>query len=316
MSEINIRWNEVSHVKWTELLKQADRCSFQQAWEYGAVFEHSNIQVDRFVAFDQDVPVAIGQVITRRILGFLKFRLLLKGPIWLTNVSDDQKQQILTKLRLRFPLKYFSLFAFSPDEAAPEVSEQNIYDSMKFRQIISGNSTILIDLRLSEDQLWQNLYGKNRTHIRKAKKSGFNVIYGNQNHCHTDWLLEQEKKQQEQKKYQGLPVGLVKPYGQLSLRNKGVYTAFAVEKSEDTPLAEILFLCHGRCATYHIGWNGNRGRKCRALNLLLWEMMLRLKSEGIECLDLGGINTEKAADITRYKLGFGGDVINLQGTYM
>ncbi|MBL4800412.1 MAG: peptidoglycan bridge formation glycyltransferase FemA/FemB family protein [Emcibacter sp.] len=309
MTEITIDWNAVSKKKWQSLLSQAERCSFQQAWAYGAIFEHSNIEVNRFVAYEGRDVVAIGQIITRRFLGFFKLTLLLKGPVWLKNIKDDQKQKVLNIIRQKYPLKYFNLFAFSPEDTAQET-----YKNMGFRQVTTGNSTITIDLTQSEDRLWQNLYGKNRTHIRKAKKSEFDVVYGDHAHPHTDWLLGQERKQQKEKKYQGLPVEMVKGYGQFMLPDQGVYTAFAVKGGE--AIAGALFLRHGSTATYHIGWNGPEGRKSRALNLLLWNMILKLKAAGVENLDLGGLNTEEGADIARYKLSFGGEVLSMGGTFM
>lgn len=308
MTEITLKWNEISQVEWDSLLKKAEKCSFQQAWAYGAVLEHGAIETGRFVASDDNGVLAMGQIITRRFFGLFKFALLLKGPLWLRDVSGEQKHAIHGAIRQYFPLKYFSLFAFSPE----------IYDDgkkMGYHQIITGDSTILIDLTQSEEQLWQNLYSKNRTHIRKARKNNFKVIYGDHTHPHTPWLLAREKKQQSRKKYHGLPVQLVNGYGQNSLQ-QGVRTAFACGGGQEEPMAGALFLLHGRCATYHIGWNGSEGRKCRALNLLLWEMMLRLKEDGVDILDLGGVNTETGADIARYKLSFGGNVITSSGTYM
>ena len=317
MTEIIIDWNNISQVKWDRLLKKAEQCSFQQAWGYGAIFEHGHLEVSRFVATIEGEVAAMGQIVTRRFFGFFKFTLLLKGPVWLKDISAEQKKRVIEKIRARYPMKYFNLFAFSPEDSPePETTVRDSYESMGFRQIITGNSTVLIDLTLSEEQLWQNLYGKNRTHIRKAEKNGFAVVFGDHNHPHTEWLLAQERKQQKEKKYQGLPVELVQGYGHFTAKGKGVYTAFAVEMGDDEPMSGILFLCHGRCATYHIGWNGPRGRKSRALNLLLWKMIVTLKAAGFETIDLGGLNTEEGADIARYKLSFGGKVISLSGTFM
>ena len=317
MTEIIIDWNSISQEKWDRLLKKADQCSFQQAWGYGAIFEHGNLEVNRFVVSEEGDIIALGQIVTRRFFGFFKFTLLLKGPVWLKDISAEQKQQVIENVRARYPLKYFNLFAFSPEHGAEtETSELDSYKKMGFRRIISGNSTVLIDLSQSEEQLWQNLYGKNRTHIRKGEKNGFEVVFGDHNHRYTDWLLSQERKQQKEKKYQGLPVELVQGYGDFTVKGKGVYTAFAVEAGDDEPMSGVLFLCHGRCATYHIGWNGPRGRKARALNLLLWKMIVKLKAAGFETIDLGGLNTEEGADIARYKLSFGGKVISLCGTFM
>ncbi len=320
MSKININWNGISRKEWDILLNRADHCAFQQAWAYGAIFEQNNRQVSRFVARDKGEVIAIGQVITRRYFGFLKFSFLLKGPIWLKKLAIGQKKEILQNIRARHPLKRFNLFAFSPEEKAG----MEKYEDMGFREIITGNSTVLIDLTLPEDALWKNLYGKNRTDIRKAEKSDFEVSFGDHNAVHADWLLKKEHRQQKEKKYQGLPAELSKIYGQLYFPEQGVFTAFAVKKEQNSPhdsphnspISGILILRHGKSATYHIGWNGKEGRKCRALNLLLWRMMLRLKQAGVETLDFGGINTTKAADIARYKLSFGGDVVEMSGTYM
>lgn len=318
MSEIIIDWNNISRKEWEHHLTEAGRSSFQQTWAYGEICHRSGREVNRFVASENGEILAIGQIVTRRFLGFLKISLLLMGPVWLKEISEDEKKNILMEIRRKYPLRYFNLFAFSPDENVG----QAIYENMGFRRIITGNSTIIVDLTLSEQQLWQNLYGKTRTDIRKAEKSDFDVITGDHNHHFTDWLLKKEGKQQKEKKYQGLPAGLSRNYGQLYGPEQGVYTAFAVSETSpdmpprDTPIAGLLFLRHGRHATYHIGWNGKEGRKCRALNLLLWKMILNLKAAGIENLDLGGVNTDEGAEIARYKLGYGGRVITLDGTFM
>ncbi len=313
MSEIIIDWNNISRREWDEYLTGASRSSFQQTWAYGEICHRGGREVNRFVASGNSEILAIGQIVTRRFAGFLKISLLLMGPVWLKDIGEGQKKNILMEIRRKYPLRYFNLFAFSPHENAG----QTAYENMGFRRIITGNSTIIVDLTLTEKQLWQNLYGKTRTDIRKAEKSDFDIVTGDHNHNFTGWLLKKEGKQQKEKKYQGLPAGLSRNYGRLYGPEQGVYTAFAVSAaSPDTPIAGILFLRHGRHATYHIGWNGKEGRKCRALNLLLWKMILKLKAAGIESLDLGGVNTDEGADIARYKLGYGGRVITLDGTFM
>lgn len=317
MTEITLQWNNIPQTDWDRLLSKAARCSFQQAWAYGAIFDDGKLKVDRFIVMKQGVVMAMGQVVTRRILGLIKISMLLKGPVWLEKVSDDQKKQILYEIKARYPLKNFCFFAFSPeDDSSSNGNERSIYKELGFHQIVTGNSTVLVDLTLSEDQLWQSFYSKNRTHIRKAQKNNINIIIGDHNHSYTDWLLKKEIKQQKQQKYLSVPVGLIKGYGDLSRKPQAVHTIFAVGDGKNEPMAGALFLRHGLSATYHIGWNGAEGRKNRALNLLLWTMMTELKKIGVEVLDLGGLNTGEGADIARYKLSFGGQVQTLDGTFM
>lgn len=318
--DLQLTWDEITPEEWAGLLQKAGRCSFQQDWAYGAILDQGKCETNRFTASDKGEVFAFGQVITRRFFGLFKFSLLLNGPVWINDVTDEQKQEIIKQVSRHFPLKYFSLFSFSPIEGYD--AKLDLYQDGGFRQIITGGSTVIIDLTVSEDDLWKNLYGKTRTEIRKAEKADFEVIYGDHSHDHMDWLLAKEKKQQKEKKYQGLPVNLVKAYGEshsiysVAEQSQGVLAAFAVEKGESSPMAGALFLCHGTCATYHIGWSGKKGRKAGALSLLLWQMIVKLKQNGLTSLDLGGINTEKGANIARFKLGFGGEIIQQKGTYM
>jgi lipid II:glycine glycyltransferase (peptidoglycan interpeptide bridge formation enzyme) len=64
-----------------------------------------------------------------------------------------------------------------------------------------------------------------------------------------------------------------------------------------------------------VGWADEAGRKSNAHNLLLWRGIDYLKKAGIERLDLGGVNTRDLPGISRFKLGSGGRVLTLAGTY-
>jgi lipid II:glycine glycyltransferase (peptidoglycan interpeptide bridge formation enzyme) len=41
-----------------------------------------------------------------------------------------------------------------------------------------------------------------------------------------------------------------------------------------------------------------------------------LQQRGVRLLDLGGVNTQRSAGIARFKLGTGGRVLTLAGTYL
>jgi lipid II:glycine glycyltransferase (peptidoglycan interpeptide bridge formation enzyme) len=44
--------------------------------------------------------------------------------------------------------------------------------------------------------------------------------------------------------------------------------------------------------------------------------MLELQSRGVRRLDLGGVNTVRSAGLARFKIGTGGQVLQLAGTYL
>jgi lipid II:glycine glycyltransferase (peptidoglycan interpeptide bridge formation enzyme) len=78
----------------------------------------------------------------------------------------------------------------------------------------------------------------------------------------------------------------------------------------------MMFLLHGSAATYQVGWSNDTGRQFNAHNLLLWHAIEALQQRGVRLLDLGGVNTQRSAGIARFKLGTGGRVLTLAGTYL
>jgi len=87
-------------------------------------------------------------------------------------------------------------------------------------------------------------------------------------------------------------------------------------KREGDLVAGVILLRHGACATYMASWTSARGRAGQAHNLLLWRAIARLKQDGIRWLDLGGLNTESQEGLARFKLGLGGQVFTLTGSYL
>ena len=80
--------------------------------------------------------------------------------------------------------------------------------------------------------------------------------------------------------------------------------------------AAMLFLIHGQAAIYQVGWSSDAGRDLNAHNLILWQAIQELRQRGVRRLDLGGVNTQRSAGLARFKMGSGGEVITLCGTYM
>jgi lipid II:glycine glycyltransferase (peptidoglycan interpeptide bridge formation enzyme) len=87
-------------------------------------------------------------------------------------------------------------------------------------------------------------------------------------------------------------------------------------KAGGVPVAAAAFARHGRAATYSVGWSDAAGRRGNAAALLLWHGLLELKRQGTDWLDLGGIDTRAAPGIARFKLGLGGNIVTLAGTFL
>lgn len=329
MDKLEIIYNQIGAKGWNDLLKKAHCSSFQQDWSYGAVLRQSGAQVNRIIFYKNDVPIAMVQIIERRFLKFFEVGAIQRGPVFIGQVSRVDQDAVLKKILKEYPRKFKKFMIIMPeslDETIDEdaskeetIAQEKILLQEKRRQVYTGYTTLNIDLTRSEKELWDGLDAKNRNMIRKAQKHNLKIVVGGYDQKNIDFILQQEVAQQKKVGYNGLPVSFIEQYAKLSGEKNKVITVFAYAqnaKKTDMPLAGAIFLTHGCGATYHVGWNGEKGRALKAMNLILWEALVFLKSRNFHFLDMGGINTDKAIGIARFKLGFGGRVKKLLGSYL
>jgi lipid II:glycine glycyltransferase (peptidoglycan interpeptide bridge formation enzyme) len=179
-----------------------------------------------------------------------------------------------------------------------------------FSRVMTPYSTGVIDLTRAEPDLRAAMHQKWRNRLVAAEQAGLRIGRADRRPELYQWLLEQEARQQKLHRYAALPVALV-PAWQEAGGGLRVLTA----RQGDETVAAMLFLIHGRRATYHIGWSSTEGKRLNAHNLILWHAIRKLKALGLAELDLGGLNTEDVPGIARFKLGAGAKLKTLCGTW-
>lgn len=125
------------------------------------------------------------------------------------------------------------------------------------------------------------------------------------------WLLAAEDAQRRARRYRGWPRMLTVGFVAANPSQARLFTAHR----NGAPLAAMLFLRHGEAATYHIGHTTGDGRAASAHTLLMWQAMLWHAARGCRSLDLGLIDTDRAAGLARFKLGAGAVPRTLGGTW-
>jgi lipid II:glycine glycyltransferase (peptidoglycan interpeptide bridge formation enzyme) len=185
---------------------------------------------------------------------------------------------------------------------------------------MTGDATVLIDLCQDEATLRAGMAPTWRNKLAKAEKSGLAPQKSGLKPAQYRWLLDAEAKQRQKRGYRAMPLELTerwqdeKACAATSDRGAGL-AVFRVDFGRD-PAAGMLFLIHGRRATYHVGWTSEAGRENAAHNLILWSAMKELKARGVVTLDLGGVNTQSGAGIARFKLEAGGAVLQRAGAFV
>ncbi len=287
----------------------------QQHTSYGHALAQLGSEISQISVFHKDQRVAIALVSSRRLFGVVRITTMLRGPVWIdSDTPPETKTAAFTALRKSFSRWRWNFLILQPE--LPDTPETTaILQRAGLVRVMTGYTTMWMDLRHMPDDLRSNLAGKWRNQLRKAEKADLSISLGGRKPHQYAWLTEKEDAQRTDRGYQALPTGFVRLFAEADTQDarSGVLSVTAM-KGRDK-VAGALFLLHGNSATYHIGWVGEEGRRINAQNRVLWEAILALKERNICFLDLGGIETATQAGIARFKLGLGATPITFTGTW-
>lgn len=304
-------WDGATRAQWQEWLAQAGRSNLLQSWSYGeAKADASGWEVTRGVFYTGDKPVAIAQVLRRR-LG-LRISRINRGPLFLRAPNPEEQRAVWVELSSLGDLRRGGVLS-----AAPELPltgrTLSLMAGLGFRQSgISGHESAWIDLSLELDALRRQLNGKWRNMLVSAEKSGLELESGSDD-SRVEWMLHQYEELKNDAKFTGPPAALLrKLQGHCTAEEKLVILC-AVHEGER--VAGVCISRHGSAATYLLGWNGPKGRTLKANQYLLWQAVVYLKHCGTRWFDLGGISDEDTPGVAAFKRGLNGERYELVGEY-
>lgn len=193
---------------------------------------------------------------------------------------------------------------------------------------VQPKQTSLVNLKKSDEELLAAMHSKHRYNIRVAKRHGVEIeIVSGQVTEYFDrfWKLMEDTATRQQfrlhpKEYYETMLETLAPSDMARL-------VFATRGGED--LATMLLLTYGGTATYLHGASSERHKNLMAPYLMHWEVMQEAKRLGLDTYDLWGTDAVFNRDhqswlaqddapsygTTRFKLGFGGTIVEYPGTY-
>jgi len=306
-------WRKLPLADYAALVAATDvRLPLQQSPAYGIAVAGSGA-VPGYYLFETEGARAAAQVIRRRYAGLVTAHMAFRGPVWLDPASLEIRIAAAKAWSgLHRPWRW-QFFLHMPEDTDAHSGHQ-VMRSAGRRRIMTGFATSWVDLTAD---IRGQLDGKWRNQLKKAEASGLAISVAGKRPASYSWLIDREGVQRSDRGYQALPATLIDAFRSASQSlhaHPGTLSVTAMAGRDK--VAGALFLIHGHSATYHIGWSGDEGRSVNAQNLVLYAGAAALAERGIRHLDLGGINTGPLAGITRFKLGMGGDVTPLVGTYI
>ncbi|MFN5447288.1 MAG: lipid II:glycine glycyltransferase FemX [bacterium] len=305
---MNVRWEGVDLLAW-DAAHAVAAASLQQDSAYGVAMQKLGVPVLRAQVEIDGAPVALAQFIVRRFCSLGAVALCTRGPIWLKPLSPYEESHAYAALKKTIPLRGLRLVLFTP-----EIGAGQPHGLSPWRRVMTGMSTVMLDLTPSMDNLRAQLDKRWRHRLVGGEASGMTIHRVGTNPGQFRWVLETEMQQRSKKGLEGLPVEFFEHYVASRAQTAKTILTLRADIGRDR-IAAMMFLIHGEAAIYHVGWTTNKGRDVHAHNLLLWKAIEELKSRGIRRLDFGGVNTIRSAGIARFKMSTGGEVITLAGTY-
>ncbi len=306
---MNIVWDTLSQRDWDAAHRQTTG-ALQQDWAYGATMRLLGVPVLRASIEQDGSRLGMAQFIVRSFGPVASISLCSRGPVWLGQVSAADKASACRALKASAPLRGLRLSLITPED-----TEEQPNGLPAWRRVMTGYATVTLDLDRPESALRADLDGKWRNRLVAAETSELSVHRIGTNPGQYRWLLDQEEAQRQTKGLSGLPLSFYEPYIQSRQQPSQCVLSLRADLGRDR-VAAMMFLIHGQAATYQVGWSNEAGRDLNAHNLLLWQAMLELRQRGIKRLDLGGVNTTRSAGLARFKIGAGGQVLRLAGTYL
>ncbi len=304
---LEISWDDCDRAVWDDLSTQVDRSSLEQSWIYGeAVRDHYGMSVKRAVIQFDGESVGVFQIFEKQLFGIVKVARLVRGPIW-SKPQDEAMKGIAGS----FSLLRRELLFWTP-ELSDTFDHATLMRKVGKRRMVTGLSTSWLDLSKTEEALLQGFSGNWRNMLRAGERENLKIrmrddIKGVSTH------LSAYDAFRKQKRFVGPPSELIQAMADNSQKGDIITLTAGTDQN---PVAGVLLVCHGNSATYYTSWNSDEGRNKRAHNVLLWRVIQELQKRSIKWLDLGGLNTDSAAGVARFKIGLGGEIVTLSGTYL
>ena len=308
-NRMQVHWGGHEMAAW-DAAHAAALGSLQQDWAYGSTMFSLGVPVLRARIEQDGVTLAYAQFIVRRFGRLGSVALCSRGPLWLQALEANDKTRVYKAIKQSLPLPGLRFILVTPEQ---EAGTANGLSPM--RRIMSGMSTVMLDLTPTMEEMRANLERRWRHRLVTSEAAGLSIQRVGTQPNQFRWLLEAEMAQRGSKGLDGLPPAFFERYVLARAQASNAMLTLRADVGRDR-IAAMMFLIHGHSAIYHIGWTSDQGRDLHAHNLILWKGIEELKSRGIRQLDLGGVNTIRSAGIARFKISTGGKVVTLAGSYL
>lgn len=300
-----------SRSQWERLSGEVVAPHFPQSWVYGEGKRgHGWSSVERLVFEGPGGPIALCQVLIRRVLGVPVISRINRGPLFLSRaVSEEQQSAVFHALRRRWRIGRRGLLLIAP--ALPmSVASSALLRESGFRELRAGGwGSAVIDLTPPLETIRASLSSKWRNHLNASLKVNLEVRARRDAPAY-EWMLERHAANMKAKNFVGPPVEFARAMIASSPQDFRVFQALI----DAEPVCGILVARFGTRTETFLSWTSDAGRRSNSHHRLLWQVITEMRAAGCEALDLGGYTTSEKYGA--YKRGMKGREYRLTGEWL
>lgn len=308
----DIQWDDISRDDWERIFASAGRTPLVQSWAYGAAkAEMEGWRPHHATVGLGGETVALALVLEKRIAGIGRVARLNRGPVCLRPLADAEAVAVIRALRAPWRIWKAGVLFIAPELSAEQAGR--VVAPRFHRRHPPRWRSAWVDLAQTPEELRKGLDGKWRNMLNAAEKAGLTARVSAKE-AERSWLLDRYRQLMADKGFSGTSPAIIESLARHAPHSDDLLVAQAMAESE--PVAGVLSVRHGNAATYLVGWNGETGRRLKANNFLLWQVILTLRSQGVRWLDLGGIDPVLTPGIAAFKRGVRGEEYLLAGEFL
>lgn len=279
----------VARAEWERLYRLLPMPHMVQAWCYGEAKAAEGWGVERLVFERHGQPLAICQVLVKRLLGLPVAARINRGPQFLAaRPSDADGRAVYAALRQRWRFGRRGVLLMAPGLVESEALRAWLRATGFRTRGVAGWCSATLDLTLGEEALRRQLAANWRNHLSVAERGGLHFELSSAPEV-VDWMLDRHAEHMRQKGFSGTTVSFLRALQREAPED--FFVARALQGS--APLAGMIVFRFGRSAEYFVGWYGPEARQAKAGNFLLWNAALAMGRLGCERFDLGGYSSSE-----------------------
>lgn len=307
---------------WDAFVSALPWAQFTQSWAWGEFQASRGLQIKRVFVVDGKKTMAACQLV-RRKRGPIVNWFAPRGPVFRAE-AVGQEREVLKALCVwmeKHGCKSRALYwRFEPlirfDQGGGALP-------MRFllTHALEPACTSLVHLDQTEEQLLAAMHSKTRYNIRVAERHGVTVREGS-GEADVEAFLSLIQETASRDQFRPLHQAYLKAT-YTSLAEAGISKLRLAEKDGQL-LAASMEMHFGDTVTYLHGASSSKDREAMAPYALHWEAIKSARAAGAKLYDFYGLNPEHRSSphykeswegITRFKRGFGGEQVDLVGTW-